>query len=67
MSVASKGDISQELKADLVLSPIPFFQLTTFVAGLNGGVTAGAFVSPGDMSLCWQLVQVALTSAVGLD
>lgn len=67
MRAASKGDVSQELKADLALSPIPFFLLTTFVAGLNGGVTAGAFVYSGDMSLCQQLAQVALTSAVGLD
>lgn len=67
MSVASKRDISQKLKADLALSPTPFFLLTTFVARLHGGVMAGAFVSPGDLALCRQLAQVALTSAMGLD
>lgn len=65
-SVASKGGISQDLGADVALYPTPFF-LMTIVAQLNGRVTAGAFMSFGDLTLCWQLAQVALTSAVGLN
>lgn len=60
----SKVDTSQELGADLLLSPIPFSLLTTFVAWLNGGVTLEAFVASGDLTFSWQRAQVALTSAV---
>lgn len=56
--------ISQELTQP---SQTHFFPVTTFVAILNGGVTAVAFVSPGDLSLGQQLAQVAPTSAMGLD
>jgi len=67
VSVASKGGIFQELKADLALSPAPYFLLTAFVAGMNEGFMAGAFLSSGDLTLCQQLAQVTLTSATGLD
>lgn len=49
--VRSKGDVSQELKADLAHSTTPFFPHFTSKAQLKGRVIVCAFASFGDLNL----------------